>query len=145
MRYELCSIDEYGSVLIHDSGSDHDGLIEKAKEMVSEENFDNPLTDDDRERNWECCFIEFFLEDDEIVENVTYSGKSSTGKHVAFYSESPDKLIPVEDIGHEIKVYIGTDHGVDYYAKNSNLKEINDVHDSAMNDKTIFFIRKSRG
>jgi len=149
--FQLCTLDEYGSVSILTSSKDVEGLVLRAKELVNVENMQNALTIDAQVKSFTAVWLEFYIKKN-IVDNVFYAGKNGQGQHVVCVldKDKPKKVKLSEAIKEgalSYRFYIGTvvrDRKNDiedyYYASTPRGEEINTIDNSLLRDKTFFFI-----
>lgn len=160
MKYQLCSTDEYGSTLIHDSSDDIDKLVRDAKKTINDANVTNPFTADQKKENWELCFVELVDEDGDQIDDAFYAGKNNRGKPCVQQKDGDKNLIEISSTQAKIRVYLGRLDGSDWYAskrtptreKNAQgqnvgavrleEKQVDDPADPVLTDKNVYFIRR---
>jgi len=108
MTFQLCTRDEYNSTSIVRRSEDLTTLIKEAKRLICEDNVNNALTLAEQKRDWESCLIEFIDENDELIENVVYGGKTSSGKD-RLYLIKEDEIEEhlLSDVKTKMRVYVG--------------------------------------
>lgn len=164
--YQLCRRDEYGTASIIKTGDDLDALITEAERIVSDENFNNPLTSELQLVEWDTAVVHFYDADEELpadelgekVEDLIYAGVSGGGQNLVYFRQGEDlKELKVDDIEYKVRFYLGArDKGnknldvklIDpYYAKNPKgdlLASFADLKYNNMGDKNLLFIKALR-
>lgn len=150
--YQLWFENEYGQRGIAASNNDLDSLVKDAKKAVSTENMENALTEDDKIKNWSAFFVEVFDSKGVCIDNAFYSGKKSNDHKIILIAKNgePEEYNLLEK-NVTIKCYIGeirrdregNDIAV-YHACTPKGKEIIDINDQNLKQKTVYFIRKAR-
>ena len=154
MKYQLCSRDEYNAVSIIKSSDDLSVLVAEGKKLVCAENMENALALDEQKREWTSCFVEFLDENGELIENAIYAGKTPGGKN-RLYLINDEVAVEhlIKDVEVNMRFYIG-EVVVD---RKNNVKNVifaerqkagkpgqtvmvDSLSDSAMEDKTMYFV-----
>ncbi|NJL70104.1 MAG: hypothetical protein HC888_00215 [Candidatus Competibacteraceae bacterium] len=143
MKYELCMRDEYGDTSILGSNTDREKLVKQAKDIVHDMNVNNPLTAEEKKRNWQVYFAELTSEDGELVEDAFYAGKNSKGQHVA--QTDDNDFVEMKDIDGKVQVYLGVLDGEPWYGQTLERRDIVKIDDPYLAQKSVYFIRKNRG
>jgi len=152
--FQLCTRDEYNSTAIVKSSDDISVLVVEAKKLVCADNMENALTLAEQKREWESCFVEFLDENEEVIENAIYAGKTPGGRD-RLYLINNDVIEEhlLKDVEVKMQFYIG-EVVVD---RKNNVKNIifaerqkvgkpgetirvDQLSDSSMEGKTLYFI-----
>jgi len=153
MKYQLCTRDEYNSVSIIKSSDDLSVLITEGKKLVCADNMENALALAEQKREWTSCFVEFLDENGELIENAIYAGKTPGGKDRLYLINDEVEEHLIKDVEVNMRFYIG-EVVVD---RKNNVKNVifaerqkagkpgqtvmvDSLSDSAMEDKTMYFI-----
>lgn len=151
-KFQLWNRDEYGQGSILFTSDDIENVIKRAKEEITNINVNNSLTTDDRERNWEAYmpYIESKKKSENKKKMFIYGGKGPLNKDVYFSINRKNggiKFLDKGDINNlEVKIYLGNvsaslKEEKDWFAKNNNLKIIDNISDPILSDKILFFIK----
>ena len=148
--YQMILENEYGDRNILFSSKDFQEVVAKAKEYVSSENTGNALTISEQKRNFTCYFVEFVNENDEIAENVVYSGRKGP-ERVCLVLDDTEKYVNLDEIT-ELKprFYLGefskdkNNNQVEYfYLEDQKGNVINKMGHQMLQDKSLVIIRKA--
>ena len=150
--FQLCTLDEYGAISILETSKETESLVTKAKFQVNDTNMQNALTLDEQKKSFTAAWAEF-RQDDDVVDNVVYSGRDGRGRHrVTVLQDDEQQEIPLKTVlksgDLSVRFYIGTvvrdrANGIkdDYYAATPRGDEIHDIDHGVMEAKTFFFIK----
>ena len=143
MKFQLCMMDEYGSVSIHASG-DLDTMIKIGKGKVQSANVDNPLTATEKRRLWEECFP--LLHSDKKNIQYLYGGKDGSGRHIAYALDrnNPEKCekIQIGEAEAHIDLYLGQIDGEEWSVTSENGELVTSLNHPVLRNKTLWFIHK---
>jgi hypothetical protein len=148
-KFQLWSRDEYGQGSIIFTSEKIDEIIKRAKSEVTDINVNNALTGDDRDRNWESYFVEIVPSvKDQSTKKYIYGSRD---EHVVnrVYIVDGDKIEKsnVESLSDcKIKIYLGNISSSnkiekDWFGKDIKGKEISNINDPILSDKTSFFVK----
>ena len=154
MTFQLCTRDEYNSTSIVKRSDDYTDLVKEAKRLVCDDNINNALTLTEQKRDWESCLVEFVDENDELIENVIYGGKTPSGKDRLYLikgDEAEEHLL--SDVKTKMRVYVGeivrdrkNDIREILFAEKPGRpgqeKRIESFTDQMMEGKTFYYIHK---
>lgn len=138
-KFELQFRDEYGSTGIIGRSDDLSKLMSMLKEELFRINIDNPLTQDDKERNWEAYAVVF---GDVKDHKVLYGGKPKMNRPVVFAKKKSGEYEEGDFAKYKdkVKIYLGDIGGNPWFAKNLNRKqELNSVDDPDLSNKTVYY------
>ena len=79
---QLVRRDEYGSTSILQRNTDINKLTKEAKRLVTEDNIENALTYDEKLKNWQSGFVEFFDEEGVATTELIFGGPK-VNKYIA--------------------------------------------------------------
>jgi len=148
--FQLCSYDEYKTRNIIEKSGKIDELVPKGLGIVTEDNMHNALTLDEQVKSYTTVWPEFFKAG-EKAENVFYAGLNGRGEHLVLITEGEEsKEVRLSKTELKPRFFIGrvvTDSkkkkGYDVYAKYPAGKEIEDIDDMQLEDKTFIYIKKA--
>lgn len=160
--YQLCKRDEYGQTSIEASSNNPKALIKQAKTMVTDENFDNALTMDFKELEWESYLPEFIDNEGNPLEDVYYGGPGTDNKGVIYVVGDGDevKKYKLGEVDFNVKFFIGNENKgkasptnphyalgwfieVDANKKKTRIRKEIDVFDhDDLKSKSVYFIVK---
>lgn len=158
MAFQLCTRDEYGAMSIIKSSQDMAELVATAKKLVSTENMENALTLSEQKTSWTAYYIEILDENDEVIENAVYAGKTGAGRH-KIYLVNGDQVEEnkLDDVDVKLRFYIGeivTDRKNKQttllYAERASSKKpganilLDKLTDREMEGKTVYYINKTK-
>lgn len=144
MKFQLCMMDEYGSVSIHASG-DLDKMINIGKGKVQSANVDNPLTSAEKKRLWEECFPLFPTSSKKNIRYI-YGGKDGSGRHIAYAldrnnAETCEKM-QIGEVETHIDLYLGELDGESWSVTSENGGSVTSLDHPILRNKTLWFIHK---
>lgn len=143
-KFQLWKKNEYGDNGIVASGEDLQSLIAKAKALVTEDNFENPLTGEEQLKNWQSYFVEILDEDDEVADNAVYAGKPSSN-HMAYVVDKKGvSEVKLDSLAHSLSLFIGyrgRKSASPAYAVDHKKVPVRDLRDRLLEDKEVYFIR----
>lgn len=147
MRYELWSYDEYGQGNILSSSTELDSVMKYAVNYLNEVNVDNPLTDAEREKNWEAFFPVIFKRG-QVATNLLYAGDRRNGDR-ELYKKNGNKWELVQDRKvkdkFEYRFLLGeidaNGEKTDWYLKDLNKTYVTSFDNSLLNNKVVLFIK----
>lgn len=145
-KFQLWKKNEYGDNGIVASSQDYDVLVNRAKKAVTEDNFENALTYDEKLKNWESYFVEVLDEEGSVIKNALYAGKPNT-KHM-LYLVSDDKVqeIKLEETGVGLRFFIGREGSEkkgfkEMFAVTPKKQPITSINDHYLEGKMVYYIR----
>jgi len=150
--YQLWVENEYGQRGIVASNEDYSELVKRAKAEVNEENMGNPLTEDEKKKNFTSYFAEICEQNGQIVENAFYAGKKAQSHIGCLIKKGSFEEFNLDDKDISLRFYIGSIRrdktGMDiddYWAMTPKGELITKISDQNLVGKTFYFIRKMRG
>jgi len=148
-NFQVCLRDEYGQTSIV-SGKKHDNILDavtEAKELVTEDNINNALTLEEKKRNWSSYYVELLDIEDQLDNNVIYSGKGTGGRDmVLFLSEDNDKIEKwrLDDTDAKIRLFIGKLFDINeqgpWYAEDTKKKIVDKLSGEILMGKSVYYI-----
>ena len=138
---ELWIRDEYGQASIIDRSDDASILIKQALDKLEDENLDNALTGEEKEKNWRCYMPVSIDDNGEMISSHLYSGSSSPGRYDFLnLSESGDNRITIDSL--EMKMLVGCVDGEHIYVKNHKRKLVIDLDNETLRLKSFLFFKE---
>ena len=158
MAFQLCTRDEYGAMSILKTSQDLSELVSTAKKMISAENMENALTLSEQKTSWTAYYIEILDENDEVIENAVYAGRTGGGKHkIYLVNDGSVEESRLDDVDVKLRFYIGevvTDRKnkqvTILYAERPSSKKaganilLDKLTDREMEGKTVYYINKTK-
>lgn len=139
MRFQVLSTDEYGQTSILNTLHTLEAARQFLRDQVSDLNFSNALTTDDKFRTVEAYGVEF-LNGEEVDTELIYSGNTTDGR--------PRMLKPSEDgystevVGdRDLRILLGSNEGNPYFLHTVKGEIVDSLDHELLEGKTEFFIR----
>ena len=139
MKFQVLSTDEYGQTSILNTLSTLEAARQFLRDQVSDLNFANALTTDDKFRTVEAYGVEF-IEDEEVQSELIYSGNTTDGR--------PRVLVPSSDgystevVGErELRILLGSNEGDPHFLETVKGEVVGNLDHELLEGKTEFFIR----
>jgi len=145
--FQVISQDGYGSTEILGKFSKIDTAVETAKALVTEENINNALTLEEKQREWESYFVEVLDEDGQFTTEAVYGGKDRGKNFVYHFKDTGVVKVVLGELVVPMRFYIGTDNKKDLYAGLPSMKErgkfsvITDLDHLELREKTVYYIK----
>jgi|APGre2960657373_1045057.scaffolds.fasta_scaffold00736_16 hypothetical protein len=132
MKIQVWMRDGYGQGSILKTLDSIDGALDFAKKHVSDVNFDNALTPQERRRNWEL-YIPLFESN-----SYLYCGKFAN--NYTIFSCDSDSVCDVNSSS-KFRLYIGSMSGQDFYVEDQKNKEVIDLDSDSLRNKGFVFFK----
>lgn len=145
--FQVVSKDGYGETSIVGKFSDINAAVETAKALVTEENIDNALTFDEKQKDWEAYFVEVLDEGGKFTTEAIYGGKDRGQDFVYHFKDDGVVRVMLGELTVPMRFYIGTDNKADLYASVVSMKErgklipITDLDHLDLREKTVYYIK----
>ena len=150
--YQLWVENEYGQRGIAGSNEDISVLVSDAKKAVNEENMNNPLTEDEKKKNWTSYFVEICDKNGQPIENAFYSGKKANKHIICLVTKNSVEEFDLDAKDVTLRFYIGEirrdKKGEDievFWGETPKKELIVSIDDQNLQAKTVYFIRQLRG
>lgn len=141
-KIQVISRDPYGSNVILQTVNDVGAALKRIKSEVTNLNFENALTTDDRYRAIEAFFPVFVDESGDVDENLVYAGNNTDGRHRVYrFSDDKDPVMETIEDSMTMQMFIGTDNRETVYLINSKKKMVADLKDDLLEGKTYYYIK----
>jgi len=137
MKYQVISRDYNGTTTILSTETELNSAVTKIKSEVTDINFNNALTTDNKFKSIEAFFPQFINESGEIQEEMVYAGESSTGARRVYSGGSLQDL----DGSSMPRFYIGDNEGKHHFLEDHKNNFIEDWKNEGLDSKTYFFIK----
>ena len=137
MRYQVISRDYNGTTMILATEDDLSTAITRIRAEVTDANFNNALTTDNKFRSIEAYFPQFVNSAGELQDDVVYAGDAPNGSRRVLAGGSIQVLS--EDT--EARFYIGKNEGEHFFLEDQRNNEVSDWGSEYLQDKTFFFIK----
>lgn len=141
MQFQVLSTDEYRQTSILGTFPSLEKALNFMHSQVSDLNFNNALTSDDRMRSIEAYAVHFLDNDGEMDISQLYSGNTSDGKPRVLVGndEHFERKVVTSDMN--LKIFIGEHEGTTYYFKTPKNETVDSLDSEFLEGKTEFFIR----
>lgn len=132
MKIQVWMRDGYGQGSILKTLDTVDDALYFAKKHVSDTNFDNALTPQERRRNWEL-YLPLFESN-----SLLYCGKFANN-HTLFSCES-DSISDVNN-SNRFRLYIGNMSGQSFYVEDQKNREVLNLDSDSLRNKGFVFFK----
>jgi len=145
--FQLISKDGYGETAILGKFKDIDAAVAKAKYFVTDENINNALTLEEKQREWEAYFVEILDEYGQPTTEAVYGGQERGKNFVYHFKDDGAVKVILGAVTIAMKFYIGTDNKKDLYAGKPSMKNrgqldlITDLDHLELREKTVYYIK----
>lgn len=141
-KYQVISRDTYGTTIILQTSNDLESAIKRIRTEVTNANFENALTTDDKYRTIEAYFPVFVDDAGSEVNDLVYAGNNTDGKHRA-YRLSKDGSVQLEsiDAAAPLLVFIGMEGGENRYLQDTRRKQVKTLKHDSLEGKTHYYIK----
>lgn len=141
-KYQVISRDGYGTTVILQTVTDIEAAVRRIRTEVTNANFENALTTDDKYRTIEAYFPVFVDEAGDEVHDLIYAGNNTDGKHRA-YRFSEDGQVALESVDESVPllVFIGVEGGENRYLQDSRRQAVKSLKHEALEGKTYYYIK----
>lgn len=141
-KYQVISRDSYGTTIILQTAAELAPAINRIRAEVTNANFENALTTDDKYRTIEAYFPVFVDKDGNEIADLIYAGNNTDGRHRA-YRISDDGAIQIESIDSSspMLVFIGVEGGENRYLQDTRRQPVKTLKNENLDGKTFYYIK----
>lgn len=143
MKFQVLSKDEYGQTAILTTLPDANAARKFLRAQVSDLNFSNALTTDDKFKTLEAYSVEFLDENGNIDEDVLYSGNTTDGRPRKLVKNADSYKTEVISPDETVRILLGVNESnpIPFYLHNAKNKIVDRLGHEMLEGKTEFFIR----
>tara|TARA_B100001778_G_scaffold334029_1_gene344078 strand:- start:5936 stop:6373 length:438 start_codon:yes stop_codon:yes gene_type:complete len=143
MRYQVLSTDEYGQTAILSTFTSVEEARKFLRSQVSDLNFANALTTDDKFRTIEAYGVEFLDDDGNVTDASLYSGNTTDGRPRKLVRNGEAYSMEVVGEDDEVRILLGVneDKNNPHYLSTVKNEIVNKLGHELLEGKTEFFIR----
>lgn len=148
-KYQVLSRDGYGTTVILETANSLEKALDRIRAEVTNANFENALTTDDKYRTIEAYFPIVTDDSGEDATDLVYAGNNTDGRH-RVYKVSDSGI----ELGHldpkvPVRIFIGVEGGEDRYLEDTRGEFVHSLFEgksdkqmnSALESKTYYFIK----
>jgi len=139
MRFQAISRDDYGQTAIIGTHDTIEGAISQCRDEVTNLNFSNALTTDNKFRSIEAFMVDIINGAGDVEGDVVYMGDMTAGQHQALNVKTGEKST-IDDTT-KLRIYIGRNEKEDFYLENFKGEPVATLKDENLQDKTYFFVK----
>lgn len=141
-KYQVISRDAYGTTVILQTCSDLASAIKRIRFEVTNLNFDNALTTDDKYRTIEAFFPVLTDEAGGEIPNAVYAGNNLDGRHRAYVvpDEGPVE-IRVLDNDDSLLLFIGVEGQEDRYLQDTKRQPVRTLKHELLEGKAHYCVK----
>jgi len=139
MRFQAISRDDYGQTAIIGTHDTIEGAINQCRDEVTNLNFSNALTTDNKFRSIEAYMIDIINGAGDVVNDVVYMGDMTVGQHQSLNVKTGEKSM-IDDAT-KLRIYIGRNENKDFYLENFKGEPVTTLKDENLQNKTYFFVK----
>jgi hypothetical protein len=132
MKIQVWMRDGYGQGSILKTLDSFDAALDFAKKHVSDTNFDNALTPQERRKNWEL-YLPLFENNSSL-----YCGKFASNHTI--FSLDNDSVSDVSS-SNKFRLYIGNMSGQSFYVEDQKNREVLDLDSDFLRNKGFVFFK----
>lgn len=142
MKLQVISRDQYGTTVILETTTTAEAAINRIRQEVTNLNFENALTTDDKYRNIEAFFPVFADGSGDIEESLIYAGNNTDGKHRRYRIGSAGEAVLefCEDDAMPV-FYIGTVSSGDAFLQDTKGHPVSKFKHELLEGKTSYFVK----
>jgi len=142
MKIQVISRDYNGTTVILDTVSDIEAALTRIKSEISDLNFQNALTTDDKFKTIEAYYPEFINSAGKIVDNMIYAGNATDGQHrVYVFGENDKPSLEIFNGQQDLQFYIGKNEGEEHRLSDGRGRMVDKLDHELLNGKTYYFIK----
>lgn len=141
MKFQVLSTDEYGQTSILNTFVTVEAAMQFLKSQVSDLNFANALTTEDKFRNIEAYGVEFVDGKGNIMTDVLYSGNTRDGRPRKLVRKGETYSTEVIGKDEEVRIVLGRNEDTDYHLHTAKKEIVNRLGHEILEGKTELFIR----
>lgn len=143
MKFQVMSKDEYGQTAILNTFPNVDSALKFLIDQVSDINFSNALTTDDKFKTLEAYYVQFLDKNGNIDTEVLYSGNTSDGRPRKLVKNGDSYKSEVVSPDEEVRILLGFNENklVLHYLHTGKNKIVDKLGNEMLEGKTEFFIR----
>jgi hypothetical protein len=146
-KFQLILRDEYGQVSIVATSENVEDLIQRGKDLVTNDNVNNVLTASDRERSWESFIVIIESDDDEAK---YYYGGPIIGSNKIVYKVTPENvsILELKDVPNpKIRFYLGDisakrGEEVPWFARDIRGNDITSLDHQDLREKMLYYVKR---
>jgi hypothetical protein len=143
MKFQLWSIDEYGtSSIMSESSENISDVVAEAVTILNAENVTNPLTAEEKKRNFTHFMVRLVDEDGELIENAVYAGPGPSGIDMVQQTDENVPAIKLSSVEGGVRIFLGELDGNDWLLDDEWKKPVDSLSHALTADKTVLFIKK---
>ena len=113
MKFQAISRDDYGQTAIIGTHDTVEGAINQCREEVTNLNFSNALTTDNKFRSIEAFMVDIINGAGDVESDIVYMGNMTAGQHQALNVKTGEKSM-IDDTT-KLRIYIGRNENQDLY------------------------------
>jgi len=140
MKFQVMSTDEYGQTAILNTLPTIEAATKFMKEQVTDLNFSNALTTEDKFKSIEAYSVDIVDENGNSLDSYVYSGNTTDGRPRMLVKGNPGYSKEVV-AGKAVRIFLGDNEGESHHLSTVKNVIVDSLDHELLEGKTEFFIR----